>query len=94
MTRFAGGTGGDRQILARLHNRPWGSNGAHSVYYRTQLAGAHPYSLWKFKCAGVDLARFLPPSAIPGDAVWQECAEYDRAQANRNDVATAPVKAP
>jgi hypothetical protein len=94
MTRFAGGTGGDRQILARLRNRPWGTNGAHSVHYRTQLAGAHPYSLWKFKCAGVDLARYLPPAAIPGDAVWQECAEYDSAQAMRNDVATAPIQAP
>ncbi len=28
MTRFAGGTGGDRQILQRLLERPWGTNGA------------------------------------------------------------------
>ena len=55
-TRFQGGTGGDRQILQRLLGRPWGTNGAHSVFYRHSLAGLPYYLLWRFKCAGVDLA--------------------------------------
>jgi hypothetical protein len=77
MTRFAGGTGGDRQVLAKLRGRPFGTNDAHTVYYRTRLAGLHPYLLWRFKCAGVDLARHMPIRAIPGDDVWQQCAEHD-----------------
>ncbi len=77
MTRFAHGTGGDRQVLQRLLARPWGSNNAHTVNYRVPLRGQHPYLLWQFKCAGVDLARFLPPNAIPDDAVWAECAKHD-----------------
>ena len=81
MTRFAGGTGGDRQILQRLRSRPWGSNGAHSVFYRQQLAGLHPYLLWRFRSAGVDLARYMPAEAIPPESAWRECAEYDRVQA-------------
>lgn len=80
MTRFAGGTGGDRQILEKLRGRPWGTNGAHSVFYRIRLATQHPYLLWQFKCAGVDLARYMPRDKIPSDAVWQRCAEHDRAQ--------------
>lgn len=78
MTQFAGGTGGDRQILQRLLKRPWGSNGAHSVYYRQELKGLHPYLLWRFCCAGVDLTRFMPSEAIPGEAVWQQCKAFDR----------------
>jgi hypothetical protein len=78
MTRFAGGTGGDRQILDRLRNRPWGTNGAHTLFYRTRLAGLHPYLLWRFKCAGVDLARYMPAASIPHDAVWRQCADFDR----------------
>lgn len=80
MTRFAGGTGGDRQVLAKLRSRPWGTNGAHTVYYRTRLAGLHPYLLWRFRCAGVDLVARMPPGDIPGDAVWKQCAEHDRKQ--------------
>ena len=80
MTRFAGGTGGDRQMLEKLRARPFGSNGAHTVFYRTRLVGLHPYLLWRFRCAGVDLARYMPPEAIPGEAVWRQCAEHDRAQ--------------
>lgn len=81
MTRFAGGTGGDRQVLARLRSRPFGTNDAHTVFYRTRLVGRHPYLLWRFKCAGVDLAAHMPPDAIPGEAVWRQCAEHDRVQA-------------
>jgi hypothetical protein len=78
MTRHAGGTGGDRQILQRIKGRAWGTNGAHTLYYRQNLVGHHPYLLWRFRCAGVDLARYMPPAAIPGEAVWRECAEFDR----------------
>ena len=80
MTRFAGGTGGDRQVLEKLRNRACGSNDAHTLFYRTRLVGQHPYLLWRFKRAGVDLARYMPPEAIPADSVWQQCAEFDRAQ--------------
>ncbi len=80
MTRFAGGTGGDRQVLEKLRGKPFGTNGAHTVFYRTRLVGLHPYLLWRFRCAGVDLARYMPPEAIPGDAVWRQCAEHDRMQ--------------
>jgi hypothetical protein len=80
MTRFAGGTGGDRQVLEKLRGRPFGTNGAHTVFYRTRLVGLHPYLLWRFRCAGVDLARYMPPEAIPGEAVWRQCAEHGRTQ--------------
>ena len=80
MTRYAGGTGGDRQVLEKLRGRPFGTNDAHTVFYRTTLAQQHPYLLWQFKCAGVDLARYMPAAAIPGEAVWCQCAEHDRTQ--------------
>lgn len=78
VTRFAGGTGGDRQVLEKLRGRPFGGNGAHTLYYRTRLAGLHPYLLWRFRCAGVDLASYLPANAIPGEDVFRQCAEHDR----------------
>jgi hypothetical protein len=35
MTRYGDGTtGGDRQILQRVLPRPWGTNAAHTLYYR------------------------------------------------------------
>jgi len=89
MTRFAGGTGGDRQVLEKLRDRPFGTNGAHTLFYRTRLKGLHPYLLWRFKCAGVDLARYIPHDAIPGDPVWRQCAEHDR----RTGIATATATA-
>ena len=82
MTRFAGGTGGDRQVLAKLRGRPFGSNGAHTLFYRTRLTRRHPYLLWRFKSAGVDLAQHMPRDAIPDDAVWRQCAEHDRQSAH------------
>ncbi len=83
MTRFAGGTGGDRQVLERLRGRLYGTNGRPTLFYRVNLAGQHPYLLWRFKCAGVDLARYMTADAIPGDAVWRQCAAHDRAQVAR-----------
>jgi len=79
-TRFQGGTGGDRQILRRLLDRPWGTNDAHTVLYRYRLAVQPVYLLWKFKCAGVDLHRYMPATAIPPESAWQECAAFDREQ--------------
>jgi hypothetical protein len=84
MTRYAGGTGGDRQVLGRLRGRPWGTNGAHTLYYRQHLTGLHPYLLWRYRRAGVDLARYLPAAAMPSEAVWQQCAEFDRRQADNS----------
>lgn len=83
MTRYANGTGGDRQVLQRLRQRPWGTNDAHTLYYRRTLPRRHPYLLWKFRCAGVDLARYLPADAIPGEAAWRQCEAFDRRQAAR-----------
>jgi hypothetical protein len=80
MTRFAGGTGGDRQVLARLAGRPWGASGAHTVFYRQDLADTHPYLLWHFRRAGVDLARYLPAERIPGEDVWAQCEAHHRQQ--------------
>ena len=92
MTRFSGGTGGDRQVLHKLRERSWGSNDAHSLFYRTRLAGNHPYLLWRFKCAGVDLASFMAAADIPGEAAWQRCAEFDR-QVAGGGVAAAAAQA-
>lgn len=86
MTRYAGGTGGDRQVLRRLRERPWGTNGAHTLYYRQHLTGLHPYLLWRYRRAGVDLARYLPAAAMPSDAVWRQCAEFDRRQAGNSAI--------
>jgi len=77
-TRFEGGTGGDRQILQRLLARSCGTNGAHSVFYRRSLVGLPAYLLWRFKCAGVDLGRYMPVAAIPPESIWQQCAAFDR----------------
>ncbi len=89
-TRFEGGTGGDRQILQRLLGRPCGSNAAHSVFYRHTLEGLPAYLLWRFKCAGVDLGRYMSPSAIPPESVWQQCAAFDR---ENQDFAGVPIGA-
>ena len=82
MPLYAGGTGGDRQILQRLTDRPWGSNGAHTVFYRMTFHGQHPYLLWQFHRAGVDLSRYLPPEAIPGEQVWRGFAAIEQADAH------------
>lgn len=87
MPRFKGGTGGDRQILQRLLQRPHGSNGAHTLFYRESLTRQHPYLLWRFRCAGVDLTRYLPATKIPDDAVWRRCAEFDQQQGASDPIA-------
>jgi len=87
-TRFQGGTGGDRQILQRLLGRPSGTNDAHTVFYRHSLAGLPYYLLWRFKCAGVDLGRYLPATAVPPESVWRQCAAFDR---ENGDPVGAPI---
>jgi hypothetical protein len=80
MTRFAGGTGGDRQVLRRLRDRPWGTNGAHTVNYRTRLPHMHPYLLWHFQRAGVDLARYIPVQSIPGESLQRSFAAFEQGE--------------
>jgi len=80
MTRFAGGTGGDRQVLQRLLDRPWGSNGAYTVNYRQDLTNLHPYLLWHFQRAGVDLARFVPAKSIPGELMRRGFAAIEQGE--------------
>ena len=77
MTRFAGGTGGDRQVLEKLRGRPFGTNGAHTVFYRTRSSASIR------TCCGGQVRRRGSPAIhacrhMPGDAVWQQCAEHDR----------------
>ena len=78
IANFAGGSGEDRRVFKLLKDRPYGQTGNYSVYYRTQLTGLPPFLLWKFKQAGVDLARYLRTDEIPGDAVWAECESAER----------------
>jgi len=80
MTRFTGGTGGDRQVLARLRGRPWGETGEHTVNYRQRLEGQHPFLLWKFQQAGVDLTQYLPASSIPGREAGLAFAAFEGGQ--------------
>lgn len=77
MTRYAGGTGGDRQVLKRLRDRPYGESGQHTVFYRQRLEGLHPFLLWRLHEAGVDLSRYLPPDRVPGEEVWAQCRAAD-----------------
>ena len=59
MTRFAAGTGGYRQVLPRLRDRPWGTTGVHIVYYIRRLPGMPPDLLWRVHRAGVDHATTI-----------------------------------
>ena len=81
MTRYEGGTGGDRQVHGKLRRRPYGATGEHSVYYRLAMGTVGYYRLWKLRQSGVDLARYLPQHAIPGEATWRKCEEMERAKA-------------
>jgi hypothetical protein len=80
MTRYPGGTGGDRQVHARLRSRPFGATGEYSVNYRLALDQVGFYRLWKLRKNGVDLAKYLPPEAIPDAATWPKCEEMERAE--------------
>ena len=42
MARYAGGTGADRQVLQRLLHRSYGTNDAHTLYYRLNVEHHHP----------------------------------------------------
>jgi hypothetical protein len=92
MTRFAGGTGGDRQVLQRLLDRPHGSNGAYTVFYRQRLTGLHPYLLWQFQRAGVNLARYLPSTSIPGALMRRDFAAIE--QSGEQSAAAMPLSQP
>ena len=83
MTRFEKGVGEDRMIFERIKSLPCGATGRYTVFYRQVLNGMHPYLLWKFKQAGVDLSRYMPPDRIPADSVWDECARHDAQSAQQ-----------
>ena len=40
-----------------------------------------PFLLWHFMRAGVDLARYMPPGAVPDHAVWAQCEAAAEAMA-------------
>jgi hypothetical protein len=81
MSRFEGGTGDDRMVFERLKSLPFGATGLYTAFYRIVLDGVHPYLLWKYRQAGVDLARHVPAELMPPDSVWEECARHDQAEA-------------
>ncbi len=81
LLRHGGGAGGDVQVFAKLRDRPWGTHGEPTVYYRVRLANQHRYMLWQMKKAGADLAQFMKPEDLPGDDVWAQCAAFDRGEA-------------
>ena len=83
ISRFARGDGEDRMVFERLKGLPYGSTEQYTVFYRTNLDGAHPYLLWKYRQAGVDLTRYLSPEKMPPESVWAECAQHDRAEEER-----------
>lgn len=78
LSRFAHGVGEDRMVFERLKALPFGATGQYTVFYRTTLDGVHPYILWKYKQAGVDLARYLPPDKMPPESTWADCARHDQ----------------
>lgn len=82
MTCYAGGTGGDRQMLRSLKPRPYGESRRHTVFYRQRLEGTHPFLLWHFMRAGVDLDRHMPPGSVPDQAVWAQCEAAAKAAAS------------
>ena len=43
---------------------------------------------------GVDLPRYMPAHAIPGDAVWTQCADHDRKQSSFSSVLGPVPSAP
>jgi hypothetical protein len=83
LSRFEGGVGEDRMLFERLKSLPFGATGQYTVFYRTTLEGKHPYLLWKYKQAGVDLSRYLQPDKMPPEQVWAEYARHDREEAER-----------
>jgi len=75
------GTGDDRMVFERLKGKPVGETGEYTAFYRIVLDGLHPYLLWNYKKAGVDLSRFVSPEHMPPEAVWEQCAAHDRNEA-------------
>ena len=94
LSRFEHGDGEDRMVFERLKGLPYGATGRHTVFYRTVLDHQHPYILWKYKQAGVDLARYLPPERIPPESAWAECAEHDRRERELASQARADAPPP
>ena len=84
LSRFVHGVGEDRMVFERLKGLPFGATEQYTVFYRTALDRVHPYILWKYKQAGVDLARYLSPEKMPPESVWAECARHDRAEEERD----------
>jgi hypothetical protein len=80
LSRFAHGSGEDRMVFERLKGLPFGATEQYTAFYRMKLGRAHPYLLWKYKQAGVDLARYLAPDKMPPESVWAECARHDSAK--------------
>jgi hypothetical protein len=89
------GTGDDRMVFDRLKGKPVGATSEYTAFYRIVLDGVHPYLLWNYRKAGVDLARFVSPAHLPSDAVWAQCAAHDRSEAAaRPPAPPAPTAAP
>jgi hypothetical protein len=85
LSRYAHGVGEDREVFERLKGLPFGATEQYTVFYRTALDGVHPYILWKYKQAGVDIARYLSPGKMPSESVWAECARHDSIEREREE---------
>lgn len=70
------GNAEDRRFLAALLKIAQGMPSRQfTSYYRVGLEGMHPFLIWHFHKAGVDLTRYLPPERIPSS---EQLASYDR----------------
>jgi hypothetical protein len=78
---FKGGVGEDRTFFAKVKGLPFCDTQLATSYYQVALSGQHPYLLWRFKCSGVELEKFLHPETIPPESTRVECAAANRAQA-------------
>ena len=94
IAKFDQGVGDDRMVFERLKALPYGDTGLYTAFYRIVLDGIHPYLLWNYKRAGVDLTRHVSPERMPPDSVWDECARHDAAEAAARAAQAAGSKAP
>ena len=89
------GTGDDRMVFERLKGTPVGETREYTTFYRIVLDGVHPYLLWNYRKAGVDLTRFVKPEHMPSADTWEQCAAHDRNEAVRQaPAATVGMTAP
>ncbi len=69
------GNAEDRRFLAALVKiSPGAQSRQFTSYYRTNLQGSHPFLIWHFDKAGVELSRYLPAQQLP---TKEQLSAYD-----------------